>query len=104
MIHRGLEAVPDEEALHIDDDRLRPVGKAVGHKDLDTVHLVAPISVVDLLALEVGVDRHLGVTPSTNGWNEVQGGDPTLAPHVADRFGCHRDVESHAASVRVRLL
>ena len=70
--HRlNLEGAPDEELLCAHLHRLRPLEQRRRDEDLDTLVLRHAVT-RQVLALQVGVDRHLSPARSGKGRDEVE--------------------------------
>ena len=74
VLDTGLEALPEEEAFDVQTHALGPVEERIGNEDLDVARREVSVPGAHLFALEIGVDRHLGVAASTDGRNEVERG------------------------------
>lgn len=72
MGHVDPELLPEEESPDVDHNLLRPTCES--WRDVDA-HRVSMNSLVagEVLALEIGVDRHLKSAASSEGWYEVEG-------------------------------
>ncbi len=71
MLREDLERLPDEKLLHVQMYRPRPLDQLRRDEDLDTVMIDGAVR-GQVLALEVGVDRHLSLAVSSEGRNEVE--------------------------------
>ena len=71
VLRQDLERLPEQEPSHVQKDRLRPARERGRDQDLDVPEL-DPLVLAEIFSLEIGVDRHLRLTPSTEGRNEIQ--------------------------------
>jgi hypothetical protein len=85
VIGENVEALPEQEAMHLDLDAAGPLAELRGDEDLDVVELERLVA-AEVLALEVGVDRHLDVAASAEWWDEVQRGATASRSHQLDGF------------------
>lgn len=83
-----VEGLPEEELLRVEMHRLRPLKKRRRDENL---HLVMRNDAVGrkVLALEVGIDRHLGAAASGQRRDEVQRHHPASLSRKFDRSGSH---------------
>ena len=72
MVHCDVETLPEQEPRRIDDHALRPLRE--GQRDVHLQALEFELLILgEVLAAEVGVDRHLKMPASPEGRDEVQG-------------------------------
>lgn len=99
MVHGDVEALPEQEPRRIDDHALRPLreGRCDVHLQAREFELLVP---GEVLAAEVGVDRHLKLPASPEGWDEVEGDHAAFrANKLHSRFG-KRNVHRHSIIAR----
>ena len=85
MLDRNVEGLPDEELLRIEIDVLGPFEKRGGNENLHAV-LFHGVIAGEGLALEVGVDRHLGAAVSGERRDEVERHDTAAAAGEVQRI------------------
>ncbi len=95
MRDRDLELLPEEEARRVYLHFLRPGGERRGDVDAQAVLLDGAVA-REVLAFEVGVDRHLEGAASAQGRYEVQRDDATALAGQLD--GLFRKRDSHRPS------
>ena len=74
-----LEGLPENPVLDRDMRRGRPPLQARRDEEFHIIYKHALVG-LEILAFEMGVDRHLCPAPSRNGWDEIQSDDTALAP------------------------
>ena len=87
VLRRDLERLPDQELLDVQVHRLRPLHQLGRDEDRDARVIDAAIR-RQVLALEVGVDRHLGFAVSSERRDEVECHRP--AALLSERDGLRR--------------
>ena len=80
-----IEGAPEQETLRIQVNALHDPWKPVRNQDLNIVQVLTLIA-LSVLPTEVGVDRHLRASPSTNGRDVIQGHCPAPIPHQCLRL------------------
>ena len=81
------ERFEDQELFDVQVDSRRPLDQLRRDEDLHTVLFHGAVR-CEVLALEVGVDRHLGPAASAQGRDKVQRGDPAfMADSIQGLFG-----------------
>ena len=78
VFDRDFEGLPDEELLGIEVDVFGPLEKRGGDENLHVVLLDGAIG-GEVLAFEVGVDRHLWAAVSGEGRDEIERHDAAAA-------------------------
>ena len=85
MLREDLERLPDEKLLHVQMHRPRPLDQFRRDEDLDAAMIDCDVG-SQVLALEVGVDRHLSLAASSERWDEVERHRPAALLRKLQRF------------------
>lgn len=86
VVHASSDPLSEQAAAGFQLDSVGPAHQRVGDQDLSTALGVTPIAIGDPLAFQMGVDRHLGVPPSTDRWDEIERHRAALAAHQRRRL------------------
>ena len=95
VLHHRLQLAPEEEPSGIQRDPLSPTRQGVRNPDFDATVAEAPVPTLRVLAFEVGVDRHLGATASTDRGNEVEGSGAAAPLDDFGSLGGDDEFEGH---------
>ena len=85
VIDSRFDAFAEQAARGFQLNAVGPAHEGMSYQDLSALIGVAPVPVLDSFAFQMGVDRHLGVAPSTNGRHEVEGHRSALAAYQGGR-------------------
>lgn len=85
VIRDHIKPLPEQEPIHLNLNPTRPLPQHGSHEELDSVDLHRLV-LREVLALEVGVDRHLDVAASANRRNKVQRRPTAAVSHQRNRL------------------
>ena len=92
VIRQHIEPFPEQEPAHLNLNPARPLREHRRHEEFDPLDL-RRLVLRQVLALEVGVDRHLDVAASANRRDEIQRRTATAVADQINRRG--RKIDFH---------
>lgn len=101
VLNQRFEPLPEEESPGVQRDTLGPIDECERNENLIAADIESLIAIVQPFSLQVGVDRHLGVSPSTDRGNEVESDRPAAASHRPSTCFGDGKREAHQTSLRV---